>query len=98
MCMHIYRLYVFVYACVYIYIYVYLYIYIFIFVYIHTYIHVYICVQMFFHMYVCTNLSICLCMNLSEFIYHTCEYAHKSTNSLCVLEGFLTKNLARTVI
>jgi len=81
-CMHI--AYMYSYMHVYIYTYIYLCIYILIFVYIHTYVHVYICIYMFFHMYVCKNLCICLYMNLSEFTYHTCEYAHKSPNStLC---------------
>jgi len=88
MCMYIYRLYVFVHACAYIYICIckiYSYLYLYTYIHIYTYTHVFIC--FFICMYVCIYLSVYAWIYLNSLI-----------TLLCVLQGFLTKNLARTVI
>jgi len=71
---------------------IYMHIHIYIYLHICTYIQLHICIQAYtytcihmyiyvFHMYVCIHLSICLCMNLSEFTAHTCKYAYTNTTS-----------------
>jgi len=104
--MYIYRIYVFimhvhVYICIYMYMYIYTYLYSYTYIHTHThtYIHVYICICiLFICMYVYIYLSVyVLWMYLDSLITHV--NTHKNTQILpCVLQGFFTKNSARTVI
>jgi len=78
-------------------IYIYMYIYICLYTYIHIYMCTYAFICFFICMYVYIYLSVCAWIYLNSLITHVNTYTNSQTLP-CVLQGFLTKNLARTVI
>ena len=58
MCLYIYNIYIYIYACIYIYIYVCIYIHVYIYTYIYIYIYIHIYINIYIHIYIYTYIYI----------------------------------------
>jgi len=96
-CIYIGYMYSYMYEHMYIYLYMYIYAYLYSYTYIHIHMYTYAFIHFFICMYVYIYLSVCAWIYLNSLITHVNTHTNTQT-LLCVLQGFLTKNLARTVI
>jgi len=91
----------YVYSYMHVYIYIYMYVWIYTYLYLYTYIPIYMYTYVFVYFFICIYvqiyLSVCAWIYLNSLITHVDTHTNPQT-LLCVLQGFLTNNLARTVI